>query len=125
MCDDCYIHMQVARARQEGQPVIGEAVTAGLALDESLLWHPEFKVAAQFVMSPPIRSLRDQRALRGAVAGAVLTIVGTDHAVFNSTQKALGIRDFRKIPNGVNGVEERLHVVWDTMVCADVVSLTS
>jgi hypothetical protein len=32
-----------------------------------------------------------------------LQLVGTDHCVFNSTQKAFGIDDFRKIPNGVNG----------------------
>jgi dihydropyrimidinase len=32
-----------------------------------------------------------------------LQLVGTDHCVFNSTQKASGIDDFRKIPNGVNG----------------------
>ena len=32
-----------------------------------------------------------------------LQLVGTDHCAFNSTQKAFGIDDFRKIPNGVNG----------------------
>lgn len=32
-----------------------------------------------------------------------LQLVGTDHCTFNSTQKARGIDDFRKIPNGVNG----------------------
>lgn len=31
-------------------------------------------------------------------------LVGTDHCTFNSTQKAFGINDFRKIPNGVNGI---------------------
>ena len=36
--------------------------------------------------------------------------------VFNRTQKRLGRDDFRKIPNGVNGIEERLHVVWQEMV---------
>lgn len=33
----------------------------------------------------------------------ILQLVGTDHCTFNSTQKALGIDDFQKIPNGVNG----------------------
>ncbi len=36
--------------------------------------------------------------------------------MFNSSQKALGRQDFRLIPNGVNGIEERLHIVWDEMV---------
>ena len=39
--------------------------------------------------------------------------------MFNSTQKAVGrppAGDFRLIPNGVNGIEERLHMVWHTMV---------
>lgn len=44
-------------------------------------------------------------ALRAALAGGLLQLVGTDHAVFNSTQKAVGRHDFRIIPNGVNGLE--------------------
>lgn len=51
-----------------------------------------------------------------ALATGVLTVVGTDHAAFNSTQKALGRHDFRVLPNGVNGLEERMHVVWQEMV---------
>lgn len=50
--------------------------------------------------------------------------MGTDHCTFNSTQKALGIDDFRKIPNGVNGLEERMHLVWDTMVESGHISVT-
>lgn len=48
----------------------------------------------------------------------MLQVVATDHAVFNSSQKAYGKarHDFRFIPNGVNGLEERMHVVWQTMV---------
>ncbi|KAG5517347.1 hypothetical protein RHGRI_037933 [Rhododendron griersonianum] len=51
-------------------------------------------------------------------------LVGTDHCAFNSTQKAFGIDDFRKIPNGVNGIEERMHLVWDTMVESGQISVT-
>ena len=53
-----------------------------------------------------------------ALASGVLQLVATDHAVFNSSQKAGGRRDFRRIPNGVNGIEERMHVVWQEMVVA-------
>lgn len=107
----------------EGQRAVGEAVVAGLALDETSMDDLDFTRAASYVMSPPIRSVEHQRALRSAVAGGVLHLIGTDHAVFNSTQKAAGVGDFRKIPNGVNGLEERLHVVWHTMVRLEVDAL--
>lgn len=51
-----------------------------------------------------------------ALAGGVLQLVATDHASFSSAQKAVGAADFRRIPNGVHGLEERLHVVWEEMV---------
>ncbi|RWR74802.1 dihydropyrimidinase [Cinnamomum micranthum f. kanehirae] len=57
---------------------------------------------------------RGQRVIGEPVVSGLL--VGTDHCAHNSTQKALGIGDFRKIPNGVNGVEERMHLIWDSMV---------
>jgi dihydropyrimidinase len=67
-------------------------------------------------MSPPIRNKEHQRQIKAGLAGGVLSIVATDHAPFNSTHKRAGLHDFRKIPNGVNGIEERLHVAWDELV---------
>ncbi|XP_052185521.1 dihydropyrimidinase isoform X2 [Diospyros lotus] len=122
---------EIAKARKSGQRVTGEAVVSGLVLDDSRLWDPDFTTAAKFVMSPPIRSLGHGKALQGGLSTGVLQLIGTDHCTFNSTQKALGIDDFRKIPNGVNGIEERMHLVWDTMVesgqipVTDYVRLTS
>lgn len=107
---------EIARARKSGQRVVGEPVVSGLTLDDSGLWDPDFITAAKFVMSPPIRASGHGKALQAALSSGVLQLVGTDHCTFNSTQKALGIDDFRKIPNGVNGLEERMHVVWDAMV---------
>ncbi|KAG4964505.1 hypothetical protein JHK85_039480 [Glycine max] len=102
---------EIAKARKAGQRVIGEPIASGLALDESWLWHPDFEIAAKqvpslvsmYVMSPPIRKRGHDKALQAALSTGVLQLVGTDHCAFNSTQKARGIDDFRKMPNGVNG----------------------
>lgn len=82
-CPPCPAAPQVAAARARGERVIGEPVASGLALNESWLWHPDFDVAARYVMSPPIRSAEHGAALRAALAGGALQIVATDHAVFN------------------------------------------
>ncbi|KAI3428696.1 hypothetical protein D9Q98_007519 [Chlorella vulgaris] len=107
---------EVARARQRGVRVIGETVASAVSQEEGRLWDPDWDVAAQYVMSPPIRSREHAAALKAALAGGALQLVGTDHAVFNSTQKQVGRHDFRLIPNGVNGLEERMHVVWQELV---------
>ncbi|GMG99988.1 hypothetical protein Nepgr_001828 [Nepenthes gracilis] len=107
---------EIAKARRSGQRVIGEPIVSGLVLNNSGLWDPDFTTAAKFVMSPPIRAAGHDKALQAALSAGVLQLVGTDHCSLNSTQKAFGINDFRKIPNGVNGIEERMHLVWDAMV---------
>eukprot|EP00249_Psilotum_nudum_P013612 c24425_g1_i1 orf=171-1739(+) len=107
---------EITRALQSGYRVIGEAVVSGLALNDSKLWDAEFATAAKYVMSPPIRPAGHDKALKRALTNGILKLVGTDHCPFNSTQKAAGKGDFRKIPNGVNGIEERMHIIWDIMV---------
>ncbi|KAH7672049.1 Hydantoinase/dihydropyrimidinase protein [Dioscorea alata] len=95
---------EIAKAKMSGQKVIGEPVVSGLVLNDSWLWNPEFATAAQYVMSPPIRKSGHDKSLQAALSSGILQLVGTDHCTFTKTQKALGIDDFRKIPNGVNGI---------------------
>ncbi|KAL9660182.1 hypothetical protein QQ045_024994 [Rhodiola kirilowii] len=109
---------QIAEARKLGQRVIGQPIIASLALDNRWYWHPDFDTAAKYVLSPPISPPGHDKAIQAALSRGILQLVGTDHCPYSSTQRRAGINDFRKIPNGVNGIEERMHILWDSMVAS-------
>jgi dihydropyrimidinase len=106
----------IAHARARGQRVFGEVLAGHLTLDESVYRNPEFAVAAAHVMSPPFREKRHQEALWRSLQAGNLQTTATDHCTFCAPQKAAGRDDFRKIPNGCGGIEERMMVVWDAGV---------
>ena len=45
-----------------------------------------------------------------------------DNCTFRTDQKLMGKETFTKIPNGVNGIEDRLSVVWNNGVRAGLMS---
>jgi dihydropyrimidinase len=102
----------IARARLEGQRVYGEVLAQHLVIDESVYRSPDWNFAAHHVMSPPFRSKPHQDALWRALSAGVLQTTATDHCCFCTDQKQAGLDDFRKIPNGTNGVEDRMAVLW-------------
>ena len=67
---------------------------------------------AGFVFTPPLREKWNQQPLWQALTDGSLSVVSTDHCPFTMEQKALGKGDFRKIPNGGPGVENRLQILW-------------
>ena len=103
----------IARARSEGQRVFGEVLAGHLLIDDSIYRHPDFDTAAAHVMSPPFREKKHQDALWRALQAGVLQTTATDHCCFNAEQKAMGKDDFRSIPNGTGGVENRMEVLWE------------
>ena len=64
---------------------------------------------------PPIRKKKDVNALWKALNDGSIDIVSTDHCSFTKKQKALGKNDFRKIPGGLNGVEQRGILLFDAV----------
>ncbi|MBF9035643.1 dihydropyrimidinase [Rhodobacterales bacterium HKCCE2091] len=105
-------HEAIRRARQKGMRVYGEPLAQFLILDDSEYLSKDWEHAAQRVMSPPFRSKEHQDGLWNGLAAGSLQVVATDHAVFTTEQKRMGLKDFRTIPNGTGGLEERLAVLW-------------
>lgn len=102
----------IARARSEGQRVFGEVLAQHLVIDDSVYQNTDWDKAAAHVMSPPFRSKEHQAALWKGLQGGVLHTTATDHCCFCAPQKRAGFGDFRKIPNGTGGIEDRMSVLW-------------
>jgi dihydropyrimidinase len=113
----------VAEARERGQRVYGETCPQYLLLDDSVYEKPDFEGAA-YVMSPPIRPPGHQKVLWSALGAGILETVGSDHCPFNlAGQKEMGRDDFRLIPNGAAGVEDRLSLLYTYGVLAGRIDL--
>ena len=102
----------ITRARSEGQRVFGEVLAGHLLVDDSVYRNTDFEFAAAHVMSPPFRAKEHQRALWRGLQSGNLHTTATDHCCFCAPQKAAGKDDFRLIPNGTGGVEDRMAVLW-------------
>ncbi|XP_065095870.1 dihydropyrimidinase isoform X3 [Ochlerotatus camptorhynchus] len=108
--------IELARARQRynGVGIYGETLAAALGTDGThyadRCWHH----AAAHILSPPLRpDPTTPEFLMKLLAQDDLQTTGSDNCTFNKNQKELGRDDFTKIPNGVNGVEDRMSVVWE------------
>jgi len=110
---------QIREARDRGLPAYGETCPQYLYLAYEDYADGSFE-GAKYICSPPIRERANQEHLWTALAVDDLQAVSTDHCPFCMNegykglpiQKQLGIGNFAKIPNGVPGVENRLHLLY-------------
>ncbi len=107
---------RVAEARDRGLPTFAETCPQYLFLDEDALRGDpgdEWK-GAGYVCTPPLRPKHHHDHLWRGLRNYDLQVVATDHCPFcMKDQKELGRGDFSKIPNGMPGVETRLHLLWE------------
>ncbi len=102
----------IKRAQAEGIPIFGETCTHYLLLDKSDLAKENFE-GAKYVCSPALREKDDRDYLWSSIKNGWLNAVSSDHCGFNwAEQKRMGIKDFRNIPNGAPGLENRFVMLW-------------
>jgi dihydropyrimidinase len=103
---------EVRHARDRGSKVYAETCPQYLFLSLDDMGNG-FE-GAKFVCSPPLRTADHQDELWTGLVKDDLQLVATDHCPFDfHGQKELGRGDFRKIPNGLPGVEDRVDLVHD------------
>jgi dihydropyrimidinase len=101
----------IQTARRKGWDVWGETCTQYFFVDETFLERLDDFEAGNYVYTPPPRPKRNQPILWDAVRTNDLQVISTDHCGYTREQKALGKDDFRQIPNGAAGMENRLHMI--------------
>lgn len=102
----------IEKAQKEGFPVFSETCPQYLLLDESLYDLP-LPSSLAYVISPPLRNVINQKYLWDGLKNGMINVVSTDHCpFFLKDQKAKGLYDFTKIPNGAGGIEHRLALLY-------------
>jgi len=96
----------IAQAKEDGVRVTAEVTPHHLALTDEVIRGYDTNTK----MAPPLRTARDQEALREGLASGVLDCVATDHAPHAIYEKDA---EYTAAPFGVVGLETALPIVLD------------
>lgn len=103
----------VGEAQISGWPIAAETCTHYLAVSRDIYDADGFE-PAKAVLTPPLREDHHRAALWRGIDSGVLSVVSSDHCPFCFSEKQrLGGDDFRTIPNGGPGVEDRMLMLFE------------
>ncbi|QQK06952.1 dihydropyrimidinase [Miniphocaeibacter halophilus] len=107
----------IRKAKERGVDVIAETCLHYLIFNKE---KNQGEDGILYIMSPPLRTDKDIEALWKGINDGTLSIVSSDNCSFTRELKEINlhksddgtiIKDFRKVVNGVSGLEERLGIL--------------
>lgn len=110
----------VSKARKDGYPIYTETCPHYLIFTEERLSKCD---GMYYVMSPPLRKQKDKASLWKGLEEKMISVISSDDAAYLSQYKIRGQDNFRKIANGVPGVETRLPLIFSEGVSKGRISL--
>lgn len=103
----------VQRGNVPGARVYAETCTHYLSLSDAVF---KGKDPWKYVISPPIRSLQDQKALWDGIKSESVISVGSDHCAYPLSAKRAHPEDHRLTPPGAAGIQHRTPVLWNESI---------
>lgn len=116
---------ELSMALDRGQNVLAETCVHYLELDKHTMDDPD--TGYRFICSPPLRDKEDADALWEALGSGALKVVSSDNCLYDDREKLSGlehtadgtaIHDYKRVANGVSGLEERLPLLLTDGVAA-------
>lgn len=102
---------EIKKAREDGlKNIYCETCTQYLTLTDDRYLDPI--EGLKYIMAPPLRKSEDVEALWQGIIHGDVDVIATDHCPFMFKEHKLKYKeDFKKVPGGAPGVEERMEII--------------